>query len=138
MTPRVVGLGRWVLPVGLVALGGVTGAIARHQITEALDGGSLPWGTLVANVVGSALLGVVVAIAARRRVEPWWYPLVGVGMLGALTTMSSFLVEVVLLVDDGRAMAAVAYVVLSVVLGLAAGWCGLRVARTRRGRVVTA
>ena len=44
-------------------------------------------------VVGSAALGVVVRLAARDRREPWWYPMVGVGALGALTTMSSFQVE---------------------------------------------
>ena len=125
----------WLRVLALVAVGGVAGAASRHWLSEALDDGALPWGTLVANVVGSAALGVVVRLAARDRREPWWYPMVGVGALGALTTMSSFQVEVVLLVDDGRAPAAGAYVILTVVLGLVAAWCGTRAAR--RGAVDT-
>jgi fluoride exporter len=122
----------WWRVLALIAAGGVAGATCRHLLSRALDDGALPWGTLLANVAGSAALGVVVGLAARHPREPWWYPLVGVGALGALTTMSSFQVEVVLLVDDGRALAAGAYVVLSVVLGLVAAWCGTRSVRRPR------
>ena len=115
--------------LGLVAVGGVVGASARHAIAELVDGGSIPWGTLVANVAGSFALGVVVAMASRHEREPWWYPLLGVGALGAMTTMSTFLVEVVLMLDDGRFVAGVAYVGLTLVLGLTAGWLGLSLVR---------
>jgi fluoride exporter len=123
----------WLGVLALVAVGGVVGATGRHLLSEALSDGTLPWGTLVANVVGSAALGVTVQIASRPRREPWWYPLVGVGVIGALTTMSSFQVELVLLVDDGRAPAALVYLVATLVLGIGAGWAGLTVARHRTG-----
>ena len=123
----------WLGVLTLVAVGGVVGSTGRHLISEALSGGALPWGTLVANVVGSAALGVTVQLASRHAREPWWYPLVGIGVLGALTTMSSFQVELVLLVDDGRVPAAVVYMAATLVLGIGAGWAGLTVARRLTG-----
>jgi CrcB protein len=118
--------------LALVAIGGVVGAAARHAIAELVDSGPIPWGTLIANVVGSLALGVVVAMASRHEREPWWYPLIGIGALGAMTTMSTFQVEVVLMLDEGRFVAAAGYVALTLVLGLAAGWLGLSLARPRR------
>jgi fluoride exporter len=123
----------WLGVLALVAVGGVVGATGRHLISEALSGGTLPWGTLVANVVGSAALGATVQVASRSAREPWWYPLLGVGVIGALTTMSSFQVELVLLIDDGRVLAAVVYLAATLVLGIGAGWAGLTVARRETG-----
>jgi CrcB protein len=103
--------------------GGAAGTLARAGIAEALPvtPGSWPWATLVVNVVGTLILGWVVA--ADR-----WRPQVGTGFCGALTTFSTFQVELVRLADDGHAPLAAAYLVTSVAAGLAAAEVGRRLA----------
>lgn len=120
------------IAVALVAIGGMAGSAARYGLSQALDEGRLPWGTLAANVIGSLLLGLLLGVSVGRRSAPWWYALAGVGVLGAFTTMSTFQVQVVEMIDDGRGGDAVVYLVLTVALGVAAAAIGLRL--LRRGR----
>lgn len=76
------------MTVLLVALGAAVGAPLRYLAGDLLDG-RLHWGTLVVNVVGSAMLGALVGAA----VEGQWLALVGTGFCGGLTTYSSFAVQ---------------------------------------------
>ncbi|MFB6162967.1 MAG: CrcB family protein [Halococcoides sp.] len=93
-----------------VAAGGFAGAISRHAL-GALSG-SLPWGTLAANVAGAFVLGVVLSerhLADRLSVETRL--LVGTGFCSSLTTYSTFAVETTHLAGrsaGGPAIAAVA------------------------------
>jgi CrcB protein len=104
-------------------LGGAAGTLARAGVAEALPvtPGTWPWATLVVNLLGTAILGWVVA--ADR-----WRPLVGTGFCGALTTFSTFQVELVRLADDGHAALGVAYLAVSVTAGLVAAELGKRLA----------
>jgi fluoride exporter len=107
----------------LAALGGALGALARWAVAEALPtaAGGWPWATLLVNLTGCFLLGVLVAVLAARPPEPAWVrPFLAVGVLGGYTTYSAFAVEVVDLVDGGAVALAVGYVVLSVVGGVTA------------------
>jgi fluoride exporter len=120
----------------LAALGGALGALARWAAAEAFPAppGSWPWATLLVNLSGCLLLGVLVAVLASRSPEPAWVrPLLAVGVLGGYTTYSAFAVEVVQLVDGGAPALAAGYVVLSVVGGVAAvtvgALAGRRIAR---------
>lgn len=101
----------WVLLA--VAVGGAAGAVVRHLLTSA------PWGTLrgllVANTLGSAGLGAVVALVEPPTVQL----LLGTGVCGALTTWSTLAVQTVELGERAPGRAA-AYLVLTVVAGLAA------------------
>ena len=112
----------------LVAVGGAAGAAARWGVAEAIhaEPGSFPWATLLVNLVGCALIG----LAARHLVRASDRWMLGVtGLLGGLTTYSTFAVETRDLVDAGRPAAALAYVAASVVGGLAA----VEISRTARG-----
>ncbi|MGY1606123.1 fluoride efflux transporter CrcB [Geodermatophilus sp. SYSU D00700] len=116
----------------LAALGGALGALARWGVAEALparDGG-WPWATLLVNLTGCLLIGVLVGALARRSPEPAWArPFLAVGLLGGYTTYSAFAVEVVGLADAGHVLVAVAYVPASVlggVLAVAAGVLAVR------------
>ena len=93
-----------------VALGGALGAIARYEITARLQqrwGPGFPIGTLVVNVLGCLLVGGVMAwIANRPQLEPRVRLGVVVGLLGSLTTFSTFGFETIELARDGRLGAA--------------------------------
>ncbi|MCU0270065.1 MAG: CrcB family protein [Acidimicrobiales bacterium] len=118
--------------VAAVAAGGALGAPARYALSELLprDAGELPVATLLANVVGSLLLGVVVIwLLERFRPTRYLRAFVGTGVLGAFTTMSTFAAEATLLVRDDAAVLAGVYVALTVVLGLGAARLGMTLGR---------
>lgn len=102
-----------------VALGGAVGAVSRYWISSQVHsaiGGTFPWGTLAVNVLGCAILGVLVQVMAQL-----WSPtgemraFLVVGLLGALTTFSAFSLEVVLMIERGDWLNAGLYALMSVV-----------------------
>jgi CrcB protein len=105
----------------LVLLGGAVGAPVRYLTDRALKDRA-PLGTLVVNVVGSALFGVLTGAGDALPVAV--KTLVGTGFCGALTTYSTFSLDTVRLVEEGRARTAALYVAASLVLGLAAAAAG--------------
>ena len=106
-----------------VFAGGCAGAVLRAALAEALDAGrgDWPWATLVVNVAGAFLLGLFIT-RLQERLPPSAYrrPLLGTGFCGALTTFSTVQVEVLWMLDAGRAGLAVLYALVSVVAGLLA------------------
>jgi CrcB protein len=111
-----------------VAVGGTVGVLARYGVTRlTLHSDALIWSTVAINVVGSFLLGLLVA-------ENWFSrdvrEALGVGLLGGFTTFSTFSVQAVLEVDGGRPGIALLYVTLSVVGGIAAGAGGFILGRS--------
>lgn len=121
-------------PVGRVALvfaGGVLGSAGRWGASELWRGGSLPWGTLAVNLFGAAVLGALLPrLLAGARHERSLVLFAGIGLLGALTTFSALSLEVVDLVRDGRGLAAVVYVALSVGGGFLLAAVGYRTGST--------
>lgn len=117
-----------VLPLVLVvAFGGVVGSLGRYGVAVLLPHGraELPVSTLLVNVVGCFLLGVLVA---RRPDAPWLRPFLGTGVLGGFTTFSACALETDRLLDRAPGLA-VLYLALSLGLGLGAAALGLRVRR---------
>jgi fluoride exporter len=117
----------------LIGLGGFAGAIARYLVDGAVadrTGGGFPWGTLVINVSGSFLLGLLFALSAERAVLPAEIrgPLM-IGFLGAYTTFSTFMLESWRLVESGAYGPALANLGGSLVLGLVAVVAGLTLGR---------
>ncbi|MFD1147228.1 fluoride efflux transporter FluC [Saccharothrix hoggarensis] len=76
--------------LGAIALGGGLGGLARHGLSTAVAG---PWGVLLVNVLGCALIGVLMVLAPRlhRLARPF----LGVGVLGGFTTFSAYALDVV-------------------------------------------
>ncbi len=116
-----------------VAAGGVLGAEARLGVSRALptQPGRVPWGTLLVNVVGGLLIGVLMVVvleltSPHRLVRPF----LGVGILGGFTTFSTFSVDAVLLADDGHRLLAAGYVVATPVLAITATWVGMSAVRS--------
>jgi len=120
----------------LVMAGGALGAGARHLASRAalaIAGPSLPVGTLAINVTGGLLMGVLAGLLARTTAGEPWRLFLGVGVLGGFTTFSAFSLDAVLLAERGQWVAAVGYVLASVVGSIAALVAGLALARTLTG-----
>ena len=117
----------------LVALGAAAGGLARYIVGTAIVqrfGGRFPLGTLVINVTGCFLIGVLMTmIAERGTLNSKWQPLLVVGVLGGYTTFSSFGWEAYTRVREGSLLMGLAYMLLSVALGYIAVWCGAYLAR---------
>jgi len=116
-----------------VALGGAIGASARHLLGGAMlraVGPSFPYGTLCANIVGSFLMGVLVAwLAARASGDSAMRLFLGVGLLGGFTTFSAFSLDAVLMLEKKAYGPFMAYVGGSVALSILALMFGLMLAR---------
>ena len=113
------------LDIALVALGGAAGAATRYLVERAAAQripAPFPYGILIANVIGSFVLGVLLG-----SVTGAWLVLLGVGYCGALTTYSTFAHDTMRLAGSGRRPVAVTNVVVSVVAGVVAITAGLGV-----------
>lgn len=108
------------------ALGGAgrywcSGVIARHI------GETFPWGTLVVNVLGSFLIGLLATLSdpdGRLLMSPTLRQFFMIGLFGGFTTFSSFSLQVLNLVRDGQWLTASLYIVGSVALCLVGVWLG--------------
>lgn len=88
-----------------LALGGALGTVARYgagSFVSSWTGTSFPWATFAINVVGSFLLGVIVALADRAIISPELRTFLAVGFCGAFTTFSTFSLEALALIQGGR------------------------------------
>lgn len=94
------------LTVIAICLGACMGALSRWQLGLWLNpasAGLLPWGTLAANLIGGYLVGVCIGVFQQLpHLDPVWRLALVTGFLGALTTFSSFSVEVVAMLQQGR------------------------------------
>lgn len=100
--------------------------LARALLTAKQPAGKLPWRTLAVNAAGSFLLGLVFGG------EYFGSPVITASAgLGSFTTFSTVAAETASLLDNGRRGRAIAYVGLSVVVGIAAAWLGLTIGDPR-------
>jgi CrcB protein len=117
-----------------VFAGGCAGAIARALLGEALphDPGDWPWATLAANIAGSFILGWA-ATRLGERLPPATFlrPLLATGFCGALTTFSTFQLELLELLDADRAALAALYAAVSLAAGYLAVALATSIARVR-------
>lgn len=107
-----------------VFLGGGLGSLGRWALTfvpwKTVGEAGFPLATLVTNVAGAFLIGVVVAAAVPAGLSPRATLLLKTGVCGGFTTFSTFALETGDLIERGAYGVAAAYLVLSFVLGVAA------------------
>lgn len=111
----------------LVFLGGGLGSLARFgmgRLVGTPSTGGFPWATFAVNVIGSFALGVLVGYAAQRATSDWPRTFLGIGVLGGFTTYSTFNQESLALLEARGPLVAGGYVLATVTVCLAAGWCG--------------
>ncbi|WP_026374956.1 fluoride efflux transporter CrcB [Aestuariibacter salexigens] len=116
-----------------VAVGGAIGACLRFFITQwafQWFGKGFPFGTLIVNVAGSFLLGILYSLIEHEHmyIVPW-RTMLGIGFLGALTTFSTFSVDSLLLLQQGLWLKAMLNVMLNVCCCLAAVWLAIQLVK---------
>jgi CrcB protein len=118
----------------LVGAGGFLGAIARYWLGSFIGsrmGVRFPYGTVVINISGSFLIGLIVTLIAQRT--HWnanWSYLIPIGFIGAYTTFSTFELETLRSFQEAEIFYAFANVIVSVVLGFVAVWLGVVTGRS--------
>ena len=118
---------RPLVDIAVVAAGGAIGSLARWGLTAVPS----PWATLVANVTGCFVLGLVSSWFLAHR--PMVRRFAGIGVLGGYTTFSTHLLDARGLAGD-HVLAAAAYVVGTLVACLAAAAVGLRIGHRQERR----
>lgn len=116
-----------------VALGGALGSVLRYGTYAGagkLLGAGYPWGTLIVNIVGSFLIGILAGLFANT-----WQPsneikaFLVTGLIGGFTTFSAFSLDFANLWNGGASFTAVSYAVISVVFSVLALFAGLLAVR---------
>ena len=110
-----------------VGAGGALGAVCRYgmSLLPVLQRGAFPLPTLLTNLLGAILIGLVVGAGQRwANLSPTLLLFLRVGVCGGFTTFSTFSLESLVLLEDGRPVLFGGYVLLSVTLCLAGVWLG--------------
>ena len=116
-----------------IAFGGAFGALARYASSQwvySMLGRSFPFGTLVVNVAGSFVMGLLAVFLIERMVAgPELRAFLMIGFLGSFTTFSTFSLETVNLISSGEMLKAGVNMLISVFVCVAACWMGMVLAR---------
>lgn len=117
--------------IAWVMLGCALGGMARFWVSSIVGrrlGESFPWGTMIVNVTGAFAIGIFAAVAASGQGwigDPTTWLFAGIGFLGSYTTVSTFSLQTLLLLQHGQGWRAAGNVALSVGLCLPAAALGL-------------
>jgi len=116
-----------------ISIGAILGANARFilggWVADRL-GAAFPYGTLLINISGSFLIGVILTIATERAIAPSWFqPTLAIGFLGSYTTFSTFSYETLSLIGAGSLLEAGVNIGASVGGALLGVYLGIVVAR---------
>jgi len=113
-------------------LTGALGALARYLLGRFVAeriGSSFPVGTLLINVTGAFVIGVLFALSARKLLSPALYVILATGFLGGYTSFSTMSWESVQLIRGGSTRGSILYLGSNVVIGFAGAAVGLLIGR---------
>ncbi|HET7490029.1 MAG TPA: fluoride efflux transporter CrcB [Acidimicrobiales bacterium] len=117
----------WAAMLGAGAVGAPARFLVDGWVADRV-GGAFPWGTLVVNVAGSLVLGVVTGLVLYHGFPATTRVVAGTGFCGAFTTFSTFAYETVRLAEEGETRPAAVNVAVTLCSGLAAAAAGLALA----------
>ncbi len=115
-----------------IAIGGAAGSVTRYLLGGAAERAthiSFPAGTLMVNVLGCFLIGVLTHQYMNSPTSPFMRAALITGFCGGFTTFSAFSIETVALIQGGSYGRAAAYIVMSVTLSIAATFAGIAASR---------
>jgi CrcB protein len=116
-----------------IAAGGAAGAVLRYLVSTGVHqwlGRGFPYGTLVVNVSGSLVMGLLyILLIERTDAGLAWRAGLIIGLLGAFTTFSTFSIETLNLIESGEQMKAAFNILFSVSLCLLGCWAGIVLGR---------
>jgi CrcB protein len=105
----------------VVGFGGFVGAICRYAVSgwaQKLSNSHFPFGTLAVNGIGSLIIGFMAGVSQHAVISPEVRLFIGIGLLGAFTTFSTFSYETMMLLRSGSVLEAFLNILVSVSLGL--------------------
>jgi len=106
----------------LIGMGGFAGTILRYGISKLFEKNInfFPFGTFLVNIIGCFLLGLLIASLAKENnlLSNKLYLFIGVGFCGGLTTFSTFSMEGINLINDGKILLMFLYIISSIIFGL--------------------
>ena len=110
-----------------VGIGGFLGSLLRYLLSEIpIKQINYPVNTLITNIIGAVIIGMVVSYADKTGMRPEKLLLLKTGFCGGLTTFSTFSYETFRLIEKGNLLLAGSYVILSVACSIAGVYLGLR------------
>ena len=116
----------------LIAAGGALGSIARYWVGSTVSGrmgARFPYGTLLVNITACLVIGFTLTYMGKRAdLSPAWRYFIPLGFIGAYSTFSTYEWETLSTMRSGAFMLAGLYAIGSMVVGLAATWCGTALA----------
>ncbi len=116
----------------LIAAGGALGSIARYWVGSSISGRigtRFPYGTMVINITACVIIGFTLTYFGKRAdLSPAWRFLVAIGFIGSYSTFSTYEWETLSTLRSGAFLLSGLYAVGSLILGLAATWCGTALA----------
>ena len=116
----------------LIALGGALGSMARYWVGVTVAGRMgtrFPWGTFVINATACVIIGFSMTwLGKRTGMNPAWRFLIPIGFVGGYSTFSTYEWEIFSNLRSGTFLVAAVYSIGSLVIGLAATWCGAMLA----------
>lgn len=111
----------------LVGLGGGIGSMLRYAVSLWPGSARFPYHTLFVNILGSFAIGLVMALGAKMvTAEHDWKLFLATGICGGFTTFSAFSMENIHLLQNGRYVTAMVYILISIAAGLTACWAGYK------------
>ncbi|MGG9971645.1 fluoride efflux transporter CrcB [Ferruginibacter sp. SUN002] len=111
----------------LVGVGGALGSMLRYLFSLVITNKQLPWATLLVNIIGSFVIGAVVAMSLKNEVfNNNWRVFLATGICGGFTTFSAFSVENLQLLQNGKYLLSIGYIAASIILGIFAAWLGYK------------
>lgn len=112
----------------IVGLGGGIGSMIRYALYYIIKPALFPVATLLINISGSLLIGLVIGLALKQVIGDDWKLFLATGVCGGFTTFSAFSYENLELLQNGKIMTALLYIGVSLIAGIGAAWIGLKMA----------
>jgi CrcB protein len=111
----------------MIGIGGFIGSIGRYSLAQFVQNKFFeifPYGTLVVNIIGCFVIGLIYAISEKTSLQPEWRLFLATGICGGFTTFSAFSMETINMLRDGELFLGSIYVICSITFCLLATFLG--------------